>query len=113
MGLWYASRVCEWGAGWLARGATGRGECGRGGGGTAASARLGLLHFLIDGEESAQGSVDGWRIGEDVEQIGVKQDYVRPVLDETIVILTAHGFTEIKMPRLKWIGFDAGLTSDF
>jgi hypothetical protein len=86
-----------------------------GGGWAAASARAGsrFLNLMVDCEEGAQGAVDRRRIGEAIEQVGIKEDYVRSLLQETVVVFAADGLAEIERPRLKWVGLDFGFTSAF
>ena len=77
----------------------------------AANARASsrFLYLLVDGEEGAQGAVDGGRIGEAVEQVGVEEDYVRPFLQDAVVVFAADGLAEVEVPRLKWVGLDFGI----
>ena len=91
-------------------------EVWRGGGGwAAASARAGsrFLNLMVDCEEGTQGAVDGGRVGEAVEQVGIEEDYVRSLLQETVVVFAADGLAEIEVPRLKWVGLGFEITSVF
>ena len=95
----------------LARGLTGldayaRGELGLGGGGwAAADAGSGLLHLMIDGEEGAQGAVDGLGIGEIGVESGIDDRYVC-ALGEQVGVLAANAFAEIEVGTFgEWIGF--------